>query len=153
MGICAAIPVMGAKINNITALFEETLRLDASDLHLTADMPPVYRVKGKLQPLKGHVAYTSCEIEKLMDDILTDRYRQVLQSRRSVDFAVSINDVGRFRIAAYYQRGSLSVVCRMLAAGIPTFESLGLPKSLAKLPHIRDGLVLVTGVTGSGKST
>ncbi len=153
MGTCMLIPPKGIKINNMTALFEETFRLDASDLHLTANMPPMYRVKGKLEPLKDHVAYTSSEIEDLMDDILTDRYRQVLKSRRSVDFAVSIDDVGRFRIAAYYQRGSLSVVCRMLAAGIPTFESLGLPQSLARLPYIRDGLVLVTGVTGSGKST
>jgi twitching motility protein PilT len=137
----------------MTALFKETFRLDASDLHLTANTPPMYRVKGQLQPLKDHEAYTSQDIETLMDDILTEKYKEVLQTRRSVDFAVSINDVGRFRVAAYYQRGSLAVVCRMLAAGIPTFESLGLPESLSKLPHIRDGLVLVTGVTGSGKTT
>ena len=153
MGLCVEIPTRGLKFDNMTDLFKEALKLTASDLHLTTNMPPTYRVKGKLQPLENHIAYTSSDIEKLMDDIFTDRYRQVLKSKRSVDFAVSVNDVGRFRIAAYYQRGSLSVVCRLLASGIPTFSSLGLPESLARLPYIRDGLVLVTGVTGSGKST
>ncbi|MBU1195046.1 MAG: PilT/PilU family type 4a pilus ATPase [Proteobacteria bacterium] len=146
-------PASGIKITQITGLFEETLRLNASDLHLAADMPPMMRVKGQIQPLKDHVAYSSAEIEQLMDKVLTNRYKEVLKKRSSVDFAISIDNVGRFRVAAYYQRGSLSVVFRLLASGIPTFASLGLPESLSRLPYIRDGLVLVTGVTGSGKST
>jgi twitching motility protein PilT len=88
-----------------------------------------------------------------MDSVLTQRYREVLKKKRSVDFAISIDGVGRFRVAVYYQRGALSAVFRLLASGIPTFSSLGLPQSLSRLPYIRDGLVLVTGATGSGKST
>lgn len=153
MPFTAQAPAGGVKITRINSLFEETLRLNASDLHLASAMPPMVTVKGLIRPLKDHAPYTSAEIETLMDQVLTDRYREVLQKKRSVDFAVSIDKVGRFRVAAYYQRGSLSVVFRLLASGIPTFASLGLPESLARLPYIRDGLVLVTGVTGSGKST
>ncbi|MFW5936805.1 MAG: type IV pilus twitching motility protein PilT, partial [Desulfosalsimonas sp.] len=77
----------------------------------------------------------------------------VLEQKKSVDFSISINDAGRFRIAAYCQRGVLSVAVRLLHAGIPTFSSLGLPESIACLSRLRDGLILITGVTGSGKST
>ena len=80
-------------------------------------------------------------------------HREVLNQNKSVDFAVSIHAVGRFRIAAYYQRGALSVAVRMLHDGIPTFKDLGLPESIAGLSRLRDGLILITGVTGSGKST
>ncbi|NDY73626.1 type IV pili twitching motility protein PilT [Desulfobacter hydrogenophilus] len=154
MKVCVELP-FGAekKEEDIKVLFTQTMKMGASDLHLAANMPPMYRVKGKIVPHPGHAPYSSKEISQLMDQVLTERYRQVLEEKKSVDFAVSINDVGRFRVAIYYQRGSLSAAFRLLAAGIPTFESLGLPESLSRLPHIRDGLVLVTGVTGSGKST
>lgn len=151
--ICTDITSQQVVCTHITDLLKETLRLDASDLHLTSDMPPMYRVKGKIQPHKGHEVLSPEAVESLMDEILTRRYKEVLDTRRSVDFAISVNDVGRFRVAAYYQRGSLSIAFRLLAAGIPTFRSLNLPESLSRLPYIRDGLVLVTGVTGSGKST
>lgn len=150
---CADITDQPISCGSITELFKQTIRLNASDLHLAADIPPMYRVKGKIQPLEGHPSLSSEAVLGLLDEIMTDRYREVLKTRRSVDFAISVNNVGRFRVAAYYQRGSLSIAFRLLAAGIPTFESLGLPESLERLPHIRDGLVLVTGVTGSGKST
>ena len=154
MRVCVDIPfTTGKKIDDITALFAETLRLGASDLHLTVDMPPMYRVKGKILPHQNHAPFTSEEIGALMEQVLTDRYRQVLAKKKSVDFAVSINEVGRFRVAVYTQRGALSAAFRLLASGVPTFASLGLPQSLERLPGIRDGLVLVTGVTGSGKST
>jgi twitching motility protein PilT len=138
---------------DITRLFQETLGLNASDLHLSAGMPPMVRVKGKIQPLKHYGSCSGETIDTLLDPLLTPRYREVLTKKFSVDFAVSIDGVGRFRVAAYYQRGALSAVFRLLASGIPTFASLGLPESLSRLPYIRDGLVLVTGATGSGKST
>lgn len=151
--VCTDIASEQLMCGHITDLLKETMRLDASDLHLASGMPPMYRVKGKIQAHQGHGILSSDQVNSLMDEILTDRYREVLKKRRSVDFAISVNDVGRFRVAAYYQRGALSIAFRLLAAGIPTFKSLNLPESLERLPHIRDGLVLVTGVTGSGKST
>ena len=150
---CADITDQPIPCGSITELFKQTIRLNASDLHLAADIPPMFRVKGKIQPLEGHPPLSSEAVLALLGEIMTDRYREVLKTRRSVDFAISVNELGRFRVAAYYQRGSLSIAFRLLAAGIPTFESLGLPESLGRLPYIRDGLVLVTGVTGSGKST
>ncbi|WP_024335999.1 type IV pilus twitching motility protein PilT [Desulfotignum balticum] len=147
------IPSPETSPSDITRLFRETLRLNASDLHLSAGMPPMVRVKGNIEALKNHRPCSGEEIKALMDSVLTQRYREVLKKKRSVDFAISIDGVGRFRVAVYYQRGALSAVFRLLASGIPTFSSLGLPQSLSRLPYIRDGLVLVTGATGSGKST
>ncbi|MFH1020834.1 MAG: type IV pilus twitching motility protein PilT [Pseudomonadota bacterium] len=134
------------------ALFRETLKRKASDLHLTAFMPPVFRIKGELQSM-GCDPYQPEEIARLLDDILMPRHREVLAVNRSVDFAVSVPEVGRFRLAAYFQRGALSVAVRLLADGIPTLAGLGLPDTIGRLSRLRDGLILITGVTGSGKST
>jgi len=129
-----------------------TVEMDASDLHLTYGEPPVFRLRGDLRALECGT-YSHEEILALLGQAMPPRYAAVLEEKRSVDFAISSADVGRFRFAAYYQRGALSVAVRLLAKGIPTFQSLGLPPSLARLAAYRDGLVLITGVTGSGKST
>ncbi|WP_319406544.1 type IV pilus twitching motility protein PilT [uncultured Desulfosarcina sp.] len=152
MSLCPPPPISEARPRDMSALFGETVRRGASDLHLTANMPPVFRLKGDLVPMACD-PFSPEEIERLLGEILTPRHREVLREKKSVDFAISANDVGRFRIAAFYQRGALSVAARLLHAGIPTFASLGLPESIADLANLRDGLILVTGVTGSGKST
>jgi twitching motility protein PilT len=136
----------------MAALFRETLRRKASDLHLTADMPPVFRVKGELAFMDCD-PYRPAEIAGLLDEILSPRHREVLERNKAVDFALSVTGTGRFRIAAFFQRGAPSVAVRLLADGIPTFAGLGLPDTIADLSRLRDGLVLITGVTGSGKST
>ncbi|OPY70702.1 MAG: Twitching mobility protein [Syntrophorhabdaceae bacterium PtaU1.Bin034] len=141
-----------ARPRDMKDLFRETLMRKASDLHLTAFMPPVFRIKGQLHSMNCD-AYQPEDIEKLLDEILMPRHREVLASKRSVDFALSVPDVGRFRLAAFYQRGALSLAVRLLADGIPTLQSLGLPETIGTLSHLRDGLVLLTGVTGSGKTT
>ncbi len=137
---------------SMAALFRQTLKRKASDLHLTAHMPPVFRIKGELQQMNCQ-PYQPDDIIRLTGEILTQRHSEVLHNNRSVDFAVSSPDVGRFRIAAYYQRGSMSVAVRMLSDGIPSFAGLGLPETIGQLASMRDGLILITGVTGSGKST
>jgi twitching motility protein PilT len=152
MSLCAVAPMPETRPCDMNELFRETVRRGASDLHLTADMPPMFRVKGDLAPMACD-AYSPEEIETLLGAILSARHREVLREKKSVDFAISANDAGRFRIAAFYQRGSLSVAIRLLHAGIPTFAVLGLPETIAGMADLRDGLVLVTGVTGSGKST
>ncbi len=152
MNQCTQIPASEPCPFDMNDLFRETLKRKASDLHLTANMPPVFRIKGELHRM-GCDPYAPADIENLLGGILTPRHREVLNQNKSVDFAVSINAVGRFRIAAYYQRGALSVAVRLLHDGIPTFKSLGLPESIARLSRLRDGLILITGVTGSGKTT
>lgn len=133
-------------------LLRLTVELDASDLHLTYGEPPVFRVGGDLHPMRCG-SYSHEEILDLLGQAMPPRYREVLDERRSVDFALSSTDVGRFRFTAYFQRGALTVAIRLLAKGIPGFTELNLPSSLARMARFRDGLVLVTGVTGSGKST
>ncbi|MBE1426209.1 twitching motility protein PilT [Desulfomicrobium macestii] len=151
MTLCPIPPVTEQRPCDMTALFRETVRRKASDLHITANMPPIFRIKGELQRA-GCDPYSPADIEILVGQMLTARHAQVLKDKRSVDFAVSASE-GRFRIAVYYQRGAMSVAARLLHAGIPSFESLGLPGAIAELTRLRDGLILVTGVTGSGKST
>jgi len=152
MSSCESVNHPETRPGDMKALFRETLKRKASDLHLTAFMPPVFRIKGELQSM-GCDLYHPEEIVRLLDDILMPRHREVLAVNRSVDFAVSVPEVGRFRLAAYFQRGALSVAVRLLADGIPTLAGLGLPDTIGRLSRLRDGLILITGVTGSGKST
>ncbi len=133
-------------------LLRLTVSLSASDMHLTYGEPPVFRVGGELTAMPCE-PYNHEEIRALLEQAMPPRYKEVLEEKRSVDFAVSRSEIGRFRFAAYYQRGALTVAVRLLAKGIPDFTELNLPPSLARLASFRDGLVLVTGVTGSGKST
>lgn len=99
------------------------------------------------QPLDGD------EIRRLVYQILTPRHREVLEEKKSVDLAVSLGDVGRFRVNAYYQRGCVTVALRRLADDVPFLNQLGLPASIKSIINLRAGLVLVTGPTGSGKTT
>jgi twitching motility protein PilT len=152
MSAVPPIEIKAAKPARMEHLLYATVERDASDLHLTAGMPPVFRMRGELTVMNCD-AYGPEEIENLLNEILTSRHKEVLKTKKSVDFAISLSEVGRFRVAAYHQRGALSVALRLLAKGIPSFQSLGLPESVSRLSGLRDGLVLVTGVTGSGKST
>ena len=152
MSVFPNIEMRRPKPLEMPALLRETVARNASDLHLGAGMPPVFRVRGELTPMNCD-PYAPAEVAALLEAILTARHREVLGRNKSVDFAISLPEVGRFRVAAYHQRGALSVALRLLAKGIPTFAGLGLPESVARLSQLRDGLVLVTGVTGSGKST
>ncbi|MBN2231403.1 MAG: type IV pilus twitching motility protein PilT [Deltaproteobacteria bacterium] len=134
-------------------LLARTREQGSSDLHLSANMPPVLRIRGELRPLADEPVLDADAISALVTAVLPPRHREVLAERKSIDLGFSVPQVGRFRLAAYYQRGALSAVLRLLADGTPTFADLGLPDSLARLADTRDGLILVTGPTGSGKPT
>ena len=133
-------------------LFRLTRDTEATDLHLSGNMPPSFRIKGKIEPYDCD-PYTPIEMEELLGQVMSERHKQLLKEKLSVDLGYHKPGVGRFRIIIYYQRGCTSAAIRMLADGMPSFGELGLPHSLAQLPSFRDGLILVTGVTGSGKST
>jgi len=124
----------------------------ASDLHLSAGMPPCIRVNGSIIRLDNDV-YMPDTIEAIINEIIDEKHRERLISLGEVDFAYSISSLGRFRVNAFRQRGSLSMAVRILNLRIPSPEELGLPQAVVEMTDKRRGLVLVTGATGSGKST
>jgi twitching motility protein PilT len=125
----------------------------ASDLHLTAGAPPMVRIRGRLVPLDGYPELTPLETREIVYSILSNAQRQKLETNWQLDFAYSIPRRARFRVNAYFQRGALGAAFRLIPHEIAPFETLGLPPSVRDFATKPRGLVLVTGPTGSGKST
>jgi twitching motility protein PilT len=130
----------------------EVLRLKASDLHLTAGSPPMVRQKGRLSAL-DYPALTPQQTREIIYSILTNDQRKKLENDWQIDFAYSIPGQGRFRVNAYFQRASLGAAFRLIPNEMPALDDLGLPPVLRDLTKKPRGFVLVTGPTGSGKST
>lgn len=124
----------------------------ASDLHLTAGLPPMLRVDGRLVPT-SYEKLTPQETQRLVYSMLTDRQKQRFEETFELDLSYGVSGVGRFRVNVYWQRGSVGSAMRSIPARIPTIEELNLPLILKELTRLPRGLVLVTGPTGSGKST
>lgn len=126
---------------------------EASDIHLTAGSEPVFRIDGKLIPQKSEKVMMPDDLEEIVKEMLTSPLWDELQRKREVDLSYGINGLSRFRVNVFYQRNALSIAFRVISKEIPTIDVLGLPnvlKELVKKPH---GMILVTGPTGSGKST
>jgi twitching motility protein PilT len=124
----------------------------ASDLHLAADLPPTIRIDGELV----HTEYdklTPRDIQRFIYDILTNEQIQWFEKTKELDFSYGVKGVGRFRVNVYRQRGSIGAAMRAIPSDIPSMEELGLPLILKELAKRNSGLILVTGPTGSGKST
>jgi len=133
-------------------LLEQMIKMNASDLHLTVGSPPVVRVDGKLQRL-NYDFLTSEQTKKLSYSMLNEKQKLKFEQNSELDLSFGIEQMSRFRCNLFMQRGNIAVALRQIPYKIRTFEELGLPKvvnDFAKLPR---GLVLVTGPTGSGKST
>ncbi|HOD65322.1 MAG TPA: type IV pilus twitching motility protein PilT [candidate division Zixibacteria bacterium] len=133
-------------------LLEEMVKLNASDLHLTVGSPPVVRVDGRLQRLNYDVL-TSEQTKKLCYSMLTEKQKLKFEQNSELDFSFGIEQMSRFRCNVFMQRGNIAVVLRQIPYKIRTFDELGLPKVIAEFAKLPRGLVLVTGPTGSGKST
>lgn len=135
---------------------DEILRMSveekASDIHFTTGCPPYYRIDGVLTPLKGDKLQPT-DLEALLLPILDSRHRNELETNGQTDLAYAIPGVGRFRVNVYKQRGTLASAMRCLPFSIPDADSLGIPAEVQALTAKKRGLVLVTGPTGSGKST
>lgn len=125
---------------------------DGSDLHLSVGMPPSLRVSGELLPLQAD-PLTEDTLYSLLMSVLTDAQRAKLEESFELDFALNIDNVGRFRGNAHYIRGAVEATFRHILSVIPTIEELGHKRIVKQICQINDGLVLVTGVTGSGKSS
>lgn len=142
-----------AKEPEANKLFRMVMRAQASDLHLKVGQPPMMRLRGDIvrsdmRPL------TQEDMERLLLPLLKPSHRKILEEEGGVDYSYVIgNDEARFRVSLFKQRGRLSLVSRRVNSLIPTFENLGLPPVIEKLCHFSEGMVILAGVTGSGKST
>ncbi len=133
-------------------LLKTTVELDGSDLHLTTSAPPTVRVHGKLVPLKL-APLTAPETKQLAYSVCTDAQKKRFEETQELDFSFGIRGVGRFRCNIFNQRGAVASVYRLIPEKVRGFQELNLPPILARLSERPRGLVLVTGPTGSGKST
>jgi len=134
-------------------LLLEVIERNASDLHLTAGAHPTVRVRGHLQPLVEYPVMTTEQTREIVYSILSNDQRQRLETDWQIDFAYSIPDRARFRVNAYYQRSAIGAAFRLIPTTIKSVDELGLPTVLHDLARRPRGFVLVTGPTGSGKST
>jgi twitching motility protein PilT len=130
----------------------DAVRMGASDLHVTAGLPPMVRITGSVRPL-DYEPLTPNATRDLIYDVLSNDQRQRLESEWELDFSYSLPRTARFRVNVYFQRGSLGAAFRTIPQEIVSLEKLGLPKAVEGLTEKPRGLVLVTGPTGSGKST
>ena len=125
----------------------------ASDIHLKAGLPPLFRVDGALVPLKNGERLTPEQLHGIATSIMTPGQKNHFDKHHEVDLAYSIAGLGRFRVNAFMQRGTVGIVFRVIPFGVKTIEQLVLPKVVERVAMEARGLVLVTGTTGSGKST
>ena len=138
---------------SIDALLERMVARSASDLHVTVGTPPAMRVNGALERYQDVPDLSPEDTQQMLYRILSTEQQKVLEINRQIDFAHSIPGLARFRVNVFFQRGTLGAAFRLIPADIKTLEELGIPTALHALTEKPRGLVLVTGPTGSGKST
>ncbi len=129
------------------------LKSGASDIHLKAGLPPIYRIDGTLRPLPKAPRITPDQTEQMTAEIMNDMQRERFENAYEVDLAYGVPGLGRFRVNAFTQRGSISLVFRAIPFDIKSLDDLLLPPVIKKMVMAHRGLILVTGATGSGKST
>ena len=137
---------------HLDELLETVIERNASDLHICAGIPPIIRAVGQLEPM----AYENCsplDVQQMMYAILTDEQIQRFESTWELDFSYALQKRARFRVNIFRDKGSVAAALRLIPTRIPTLEELGMPEIVEKLTHTKRGLILVTGPTGSGKST
>jgi twitching motility protein PilT len=133
-------------------LLTQMLELKASDLHLTAGAPPLFRIDGKLVP-KGVEKMTTEQVMKLSYSVMNEQQRKLFEQKKEIDFSFGVQNLARFRANVFLQRGCVACALRRIPFLIHRLEDLGLPPVVGKLAEKPNGLVLITGPTGSGKST
>ncbi len=137
---------------NMNALFEHAGRVNASDLLITASAPPIVRVDGGLYPATD-VKFTGEDTRRLVWSLLNETQQEQFERKRELDFSLAVSGNLRFRANVYYQRGTVAAAFRLISNEIPTLQELGLPSVVEAMTLRPNGLILVTGPTGSGKST
>ena len=144
---------MEARVVAVDELLRQAASLCASDLHITVELPPMVRVDGELRRMPDLATLKPDDTTRILHELLTEQQRAEFLSHGSVDFSLSLPGVGRFRVNAYRQRNAVALAFRLIPAGIPDIRELNLPPIISELARKPSGLILVTGPTGSGKST
>jgi twitching motility protein PilT len=139
--------------NRLEELVDRMVEMGGSDLHLKVGAPPAVRERGLLTYLEGYEELRPEDTEALLKEIIPENLVADFEREGEADFSYAVHGVGRFRVNAFKQRGSVSIVMRFIPFGIPRFEDLNLPEAIRRLALEERGIVLVTGTTGSGKST
>jgi twitching motility protein PilT len=138
---------------DLSSILNIAVKAKASDVHLKAGVPPILRIYGNLVPIKNHDRLAPDEVSKTALKIMNDTQKETFRHAHQVDMAYSVPGLGRFRVNVFQQRGAVGVVLRVIPMKIQVFDELNLPKVLETISSEVRGLLLVTGVTGSGKST
>ncbi len=145
----------GKKKPSLYKYFKTVIAMKVSDLHLKAGSPPHVRMKGDLRPMQGG-PLTAQQIHDGIFELLSDKQKAIYEERGAIDFAYDVGpqgDADRFRVNAFQQRGQMSVAARRVSRDIRNFSELYLPASIEKVTEFHQGMVLLAGITGSGKST
>ncbi|MCD6221094.1 PilT/PilU family type 4a pilus ATPase, partial [bacterium] len=137
----------------IIDIFKVSAERNASDIHLQTGSKPILRIKGEIVRLEEYPEIDDALMRKVIQEFLKDKEKKILEETGNVDTAIGISEAGRFRVNIFRQRGTFSLVARRIVGEIPDFKQLNLPESVSKVSNFLNGLVLVTGPTGSGKST
>ena len=145
--------VLNSADPDLIAALEEVVKQGASDLHLTVGAPPMYRINGSLKSNRSALPWTVEKIKSAISSLLTQSQRATFESELELDFAYTISSAARFRVNIYQQRGFLGGAFRIIPTELKQLKELGIPDSVASFAQLPRGLVLVTGPTGSGKST
>ncbi len=138
--------------NRFNQLIRQCIKLGASDLHISSDAAPFVRVDGQLEMLERE-PLSGAQLEEMALGLMEQSQREVFRQQQTLDLAYSLDAGSRFRINVFRERGQIAIAVRYLDGTFRTFEELHLPPALGELAELRDGLVLVTGPTGSGKTT
>ncbi|MBN1456876.1 MAG: PilT/PilU family type 4a pilus ATPase [Sedimentisphaerales bacterium] len=144
--------IQSDKLPDIDKYFRSAVKSEASDLHLKSGQPPKLRIHSKLKSTSGS-PMSEDEVEKLVFEILSEDQKTFFMEHGALDFAYQVGEMDRFRINIFRQRGRISLAARHISSEIPPFESLHVPPVIEKISEAHEGLILVTGPTGCGKST
>lgn len=138
---------------NAAQILEKIIDLGASDLHIVVGALPYIRLNTTLSPLDGADILSDADVMSFLTQITDEQQRQLLEINKELDFSVSLGGKARFRVNAFFQKGYLSIALRHIPLKVPTFADLNLPEILLNICNLKQGLVLVVGPTGQGKST
>ena len=139
--------------SQIDELASKLVQKEGSDLHLKVGAPPAVRVHGLLEYLEGYEVLWPVDTEGLARGIMSEKLLEEFEEHGEADFSYAVGGIGRFRVNSFRQRGSVSIAMRFIPFEVPKFEDLGLPEVVGTLAREERGIILVTGTTGSGKST
>ena len=138
---------------DLKELLKSSIEHNASDLHLTENTPPILRIDGRLTKIEKHAPLTRDELKKGIYEILTDLQKEKFERDKELDFSLALQGLERFRVNVHIQKGSIEAAFRRIPLYVPTIDELGLPSAIIDFARRPSGLVLITGPTGSGKTT